>query len=403
VVAFGGRSNPYVPVIDPTNSAAMKAIPDIAFFNNVYPHMGSFDAASFCAASQPGFSACRAMYQSLTPTQAMYSYLMQSGAPSWGSTMLQLDTSEAALGVTPYNSTVDPQGDGYVLFTKQNFQTLPTWVNWGNSHYHSLQVSVRKNAGIAIFSANYVYSKSIDNSSVAENTAEPTGTYFGGSLHGQLPNSFDVRAGRAVSDFDLHHNFNASVVVNLPFGRGGKFGANANRALNALIGGWELSGLARWRSGFPMSPTNGASAPLNIYDQALATLTQPASTSVTRNGQNGVPNLFTNPKVEFAQLQFTDPGQAGSRNVFRGPAYADLDLGVYKSFQMPWKESHRLQFRVTAFNTLNSVNFATIGDVRDTGGFILDMDSPSTFGQITSTAGPRGGAREMEFAVRYQF
>jgi Carboxypeptidase regulatory-like domain len=403
VVAFGGRSNPYIPVIDPKNAAALKAIPDIPYFNNVYPNMAAFDAASFCTPSQPGSVACRAMYQSLTPTQAMYSYLMQSGAPSWGTTMLQLDTSEAALGVTPYNSTLDPQGDGYVLFTKQNFQTLPTWVNWGNSHYHSLQVSVRKNAGPAIFSANYVFSKSIDNTSVAENTAEPTGTYFGGSLHGALPNSFDPGAGRAVSDFDLRHNFNASLVVNLPFGRGGKIGVHANRALNAVIGGWELSGLVRWRSGFPMSPTNGSSAPLNIYDQALATLTQSESTSLTKNGVNGVPNLFTNPSAVFAQLQFTDPGQAGSRNVFRGPAYADLDLGVYKTFRMPWKDSHQLQFRASAFNTLNSVNFASAGDVRDTGGFILDLDSPSTFGQITNTAGPRGGAREMEFGVRYQF
>jgi hypothetical protein len=364
--------------------------------------MAAFDVASFCNPSQPGFSACQGTYQSLTPTQAFYSYIMQNSAPSWSSALNQLDTSPASLGVTPYSPTLDPQGDGFVLFTKQ-FQTLPTWVNWAHSDYHSLQVSVRKNVGWAIFSANYVFSKSIDNISIAENTTETTGTFFGGARTGMIPNPFDVRASRAVSDFDLRHNFNTSWVVSLPFGRGAKIGAHISPVLNALIGGWELSGLARWRSGFPQSPTNGANSPLNLYDQALATLTQPVQTSIVRNGRNGVPNMFSNPSAVFALLQFTDPGQVGSRNVLRGPAYADLDLGVYKTFRMPWKESHRLQFRVTAYNALNSVNFASVGDVRDTGGFIYDADSPSTFGQLTNTSGPRGGAREMEFAVRYQF
>jgi hypothetical protein len=403
VVVFGGRSNPYVPAVDPTNSAAMKAaITDIPYFNNTFPNMAAFDVATFCNPSQPGFSACQGTYQSLTPTQAFYSYIMQNSAPSWSSALNQLDTSPASLGVTPYSPTLDPQGDGFVLFTKQ-FQTLPTWVNWAHSDYHSLQVSVRKNVGWAIFSANYVYSKSIDNISIAENTTETTGTFFGGARTGMIPNPFDVRASRAVSDFDLRHNFNTSWVVSLPFGRGAKIAAHISPALNALIGGWELSGLARWRSGFPQSPTNGANSPLNLYDQALATLTQPVQTSIVRNGRNGVPNMFSNPSAVFALLQFTDPGQVGSRNVLRGPAYADLDLGIYKTFRMPWKESHRLQFRVTAYNALNSVNFASVGDVRDTGGFIYDADSPSTFGQLTNTSGPRGGAREMEFAVRYQF
>ena len=54
--------------------------------------------------------------------------------------------------------------------------------------------------------------------------------------------------------------------------------------MNALIGGWEISGLARWRSGFPLTVGNGFNYPTNWQRFALGTLTQPVSTSLTRNG-----------------------------------------------------------------------------------------------------------------------
>ena len=67
-----------------------------------------------------------------------------------------------------------------------------------------------------------------------------------------------------------------------------------------------------------------------------------------------------------------------------------------------------MQFRVTAFNVFNNVNFSAgapfaPGNVSGWNGLTLDPTSPSTFGQITQTAGPRGGAREMEMALRYEF
>jgi len=76
---------------------------------------------------------------------------------------------------------------------------------------------------------------------------------------------------------------------------------------------------------------------------------------------------------------------------------------------MPWGgERQRLQFRITAFNVFNQVNFTAgapwfPGNVTGSDGLSLDPTSPSTFGQITQTVGPRGGAREMETAIRYEF
>jgi hypothetical protein len=124
------------------------------------------------------------------------------------------------------------------------------------------------------------------------------------------------------------------------------------------------------------------------------------STNVTRNvpSQGGIPNLFSNPQAALADLTFTLPGLPGSRNSLTGPGYASLDMGAFKTFKL-WSEASNIQFRVTAFNVFNSVNFA------DTA-ISLDPTSPGTFGQITATtqgAFGRAFGRELEFAIRLSF
>jgi hypothetical protein len=158
----------------------------------------------------------------------------------------------------------------------------------------------------------------------------------------------------------------------------------------------------RWHSGFPESPANGFNFPTNFFLTASGTLTAPLSTHVTRNtgkvdgsGNPILPNLFSNPAAAQADVTFTLPGLPGSRNVLIGPAYAAVDAGINKSFNIT--ERQRLQFRVTAFNLFNSVNFsdATLS---------LDPTSPATFGTFTGTANQgQAFGRQMEFAVRYEF
>jgi len=395
------------------NVGALKAISSIPFFNNLLPNMPAFDAATLCNSSDPNLASCRAGYSSLTPTQAFYAYtVIKSGADpispggaSWSCALFALDTSPVpgAGGVpTPWNSTVDPQGDGFVLFQPQ-FSQIGAWTNWANSNYHSLQVTARKNVGFGTFAFNYVYSKSIDNDSSAENGDLLNPNVSNGTVQGLIQNPFDVGLNRAVSDFDLRHNFNGFMVFDLPFGKGRRFGNSANRLVDAMIGGWEITGAGRWRSGFPLSPGNGFNFPTNFFLTSDSTLTAPLHTSITRSepasgatvpSQAGTPNVFSNAAAAINDLTFTLPGFPGSRNTLRGPGYASLDAGVHKSFRL-WSESTRLQFRGTVFNAFNSVNFS---DLR---GITLDPTSPATFGQITSTASGRG--REMEFAVRFEF
>jgi hypothetical protein len=367
---------------NPNAPAGLTGIASIPFFNDMLPDMPAFTQA---------FYSKTAGYANLTPTQAFYAFMVRNAQQSWSCALFALDTLPSPGGLpSPWNTTVDPERNGLVLFQPQ-FQTIAGWGNAGNSNYNSLQVSLRKNVGFAVFGANYVFSKSIDNTSAASNQDLIPGQ---NELGGLIQDPFNLRSGRALSDFNLKHNFNGYWVVGLPFGRGKKFASSANRLVDAAIGGWELTGAARWHSGFPFSPGNGFNFPTNFFLTTPGTLIAPLQTSIQRNGPSGVPNIFSNAAAALADVAFTAPGLPGSRNVLTGPAYASTDVGLDKTFRMPWSERQNIQFRVTAYNVFNSVNF---------NGFNIDPTSPGTFGNFTSTAGPRGGAREMEFAVRYTF
>jgi hypothetical protein len=305
---------------------------------------------------------------------------------------------------SPWNNTVDPQRNGLVLF-QQQFQSLPGWTNFGNSNYHSLQLSVRRNMKNATVAVNYVWSKSIDNDSSGENADfANTGNGGGGTLTGLIQNPFNLRFGRSLSDFDLRHNLNGNWTVNLPFGRGQHFLGNTNHIVDALVGGWQVVGTFRFHTGFPTGITNGFNFPTNFFLTTPGTITPGLSTDVTTVGSNkatsgaakgkGIPNLFANSAAAYAFANYTLPGLPGTRNFLRGPAYTDTDMGVNKTFKMPYNEKHSIQLRVQAFNIFNQVNFS---------GFTANPDAPATFGNFSATAGPRGGAREMEFAARYQF
>jgi hypothetical protein len=259
-----------------------------------------------------------------------------------------------------------------------------------------------------VVDANYVFSKSIDDGSAAENADLFMGE---GQVNGQIPNAFNVRAGRAVSDFNLKHNFSADWVYELPFGKGKWLGSGWSGVPNAIVGNWQFTGTLRWHSGFPLTPRNGFNYATNDFQPGPGTITGPLSTSVTKKDPNGVPNLFSDPAQAYAQVGFTLPGSAGSRNQIFGPSYFDTDMGLAKSFKMPGKEKQILQFRIEAFNAFNNVNFgSTAGQFSSTfpGATSpidqFDVSAPvSTFGNLYATAGPRGGAREVQVAIRFDF
>jgi hypothetical protein len=239
---------------------------------------------------------------------------------------------------------------------------------------------------------NYTWSKSIDLGSTTE----------GGSFAGFIINTFNPSQMRGVSSYDTTHSVNANFVYQLPFGRGKKFGNNMNRFLDAVVGGWEITGLYRQTSGLPFTVINGQRWPTNWNLGGNATPNgQPIPAVVSTGNATGIagPNLWQDPAAAFAAFREDFAGESGGRTNLRGAGLFDIDSGVYKSFTMPWSEHQKLTFRWESYNLTNSVRFdpaSGAGSGNSTSSTLIS----SSFGKLTTTL---GNSRQMQFALRFNW
>lgn len=280
---------------------------------------------------------------------------------------------------------------GPYTFVDPQFAALYAWRSIGTASYNALQVTFRKRPTHGLqFDFNYTYSHSIDISSDANRvTAE-------GGLGGQVIDPWNLNALRGSSDFDLRHQFNANWVAELPFGRGRRFGSTAHGFVEAVIGGWQLTGLARWTTGFPIGVGNGAEWPTNWQLSGYATQIAPVSTVGASKNSDGTVNIFGSTAASQAALASyvpDMPGQVGARNSLRGGGFAGLDTGLDKRWRMPWSEKQSLQFRWEVYNALNLTRF-------DVQSLNLSITNGANFGTYT---GLLTNPRVMQFALRFEF
>lgn len=290
------------------------------------------------------------------------------------------------------------------LRPNQQFSTITYLDSGGDSYYHALQVTVRKRfeAGL-LFGLAYTFSKSIDDQSV-----DPVGSSSGGGLsntNSRTPaDTRNWRNERALSDFNRTQTLTLNGVYELPFGRGKMFAGSAPGLVNQVIGGWSMNGIFTGMTGEPFSVRSGVLTS-NFSHQSRADLVAPKPSAELKS-KAGVagPVVFT----DAAAFAIPAPGGDGmGRNVFTGPGYWNLDLGLTKSF--PITEKLRLQLRAEAFNSLNHANFdhpqsASVGNTN-----ILS----SVFGQTCcATVAPPStqtiiqtgeSARVVQFALKMQF
>jgi hypothetical protein len=277
----------------------------------------------------------------------------------------------------------------YPMFSPQ-FSALAGWSSIGSGAYHGAQVTVRKRFTENLtFDLNYTYSKSYDLGSGGESS----GSFSGGFV----TNSWDTSQQYGWSSYDSRHSVNAFGIWKLPFGRGMRFGANMNRFLDAVIGGWQLSGTYRHNSGTPWSPSTGNVWPTNwqLSNPAMADGKPMPQTEIQKNalainGSSG-PNMFASPAESLSHFRQTFPGEYGTRGALRQPGYFNIDLGLYKSFKMPYNEGHAIQIRWETYNISNTVVFS--------GG----SGSMTNTGQWGVISGQSNSPRQMQFAFRYSF
>jgi hypothetical protein len=296
-----------------------------------------------------------------------------------GNPALCLSLSQPA-EVAPGSSTCGPYGENgsYTSASAQVFQGTRNiglgsgpalYGNYGattaqrtiaNSNYNALQTNLRYAGKRTELLFAYTYAKSIDQASNV----------------GEQLNPFDLRATRAISSWDMRHNFVATYTYDLPFER--LFG-RANR----LTQGWSISGTTRFATGFPVT----------LYDDSDNSLLGTLGNGVNNNLLDtpqftaGPLEINTNPrngKSEFNTSLFHPEalGQLGNapRRFFYGPGINNFDIQLTKNLLLT--ESKSLDFRVEAFNAFNHAQFygsaAVDGEVNDT-----------RFGTIVSAADPR--------------
>jgi hypothetical protein len=275
-------------------------------------------------------------------------------------------------------------------FFDDQWSSLYAWRSTGNSAYHGLQLTLRHAMSSGLqFDFNYTFSKSIDIGSNAERINEFEGFGFGS----QVINSWAPNQLRAVSDFDTKHQINANWVYEVPFGRGRHFGSGVGKIADALIGGWGLSGIAHWTSGFPFSMGAGAGWPTNWQLQGQAVQTgKPGKIGVFLDS-SGNPNMFKDTTQASGAFRFPFPGESGQRNELRGPGFFEIDTGLSKTWKIT--EMQHAKFAWEVFNVTNSVRFDA---AQSSNQFALSFGNFGAYSSPTLTK-----PRVMQLSLRYEF
>ncbi len=274
-----------------------------------------------------------------------------------------------------------------------NFGPVSNILTISQSFYNAFQLSVERRFYQGLqFQAAYTLSKSIDDVSGPYPTDWTTDPAV-------PPNSFNLKANRAISSFDHTHAFVFNFTYELPYGQNKRFGANASGVAKAIFGDWSVSSISSFETGNPFTVLLG-------FDRCQ-TVDPPCRPNVVPSSLRilGDPSKWYDP----AGFQLQSAGFLGnaSRNVLRGPGFASVDFALSKNFHL--SERLRLEFRTELFNIINHPNFASPNNTRDpTGaggrGDVVFADPSGVpvgnAGTIFSTVTP---SRQIQFGLKLAF
>jgi outer membrane receptor protein involved in Fe transport len=246
----------------------------------------------------------------------------------------------------------------------------------GMGNYHAFQTKLERRFTSGFYALNsFTWSKAIDNAS--------------GHLEAQngdnsRVNFRDIRSDKGLSSYDQPFNNTTSFVWDLPFGRGRKFGSDVAPVVDALLGGWRLTGINTMTSG---TPINLNYSPSSLQSVSSAPTYRPNVTGSLYPSEKTITNYFDKNNI-VAPTDVSKPFGNAGRNSARSHGFYQADLGLHKDFKL-FREQNKLEFRAEFFNIFNKTNFGPANSGR----------SSSAFGTISSTY----PARQIQFGLKLHF
>jgi hypothetical protein len=291
-----------------------------------------------------------------------------------------------------------------------NFTDILTESNAGFLTYNALQTKLERQFSNGLFLINsFTWSRGINNSS-ADLEAQ--------NGDGAVVNIANPAGDRGPSGYNQPYNDTTSIIADLPFGRGKRWGSSAPAWQQQAFGGWQITGINTVSAGVPIDLTYTASTNQVVSTTSSVYSLRPNLTGSTQavygtslvKGASSLAGFFkpstpvsaTNSVVPAVSVPSPTQlfGNAG-RNDLRGPDFGQLDL-AHKRFAL-LTDRQTLEFRIEAFNVLNATNYisptSNIGTVNSTNGTFTPNASFGTFSGSTSVF----PSRQVQLALRLAF
>jgi hypothetical protein len=273
--------------------------------------------------------------------------------------------------------------------SNNGFFFAPTILNAndvGSAKYDSLQIKAEtKSARHGIYALlGYTYSKTYDSG-----YSDGLGTGIG-APYWPLPGS--NKADWSLSQINLNHQLTASVIYDLPFGRGKAFGSTWSGPVNAIAGGWEVDVIERALSGFPVFVVDSNNQSNVFFQQNSSNQNRPDMTCNPESSHHSLTQWFNT-----SCFQAPVAGELGNapRAPVSGPRFVNTDFSAIKNFAI--RENMKVQFRAEFFNLFNHAQFG-LPNADIAAGY--QQANASTFGVINSTV---NNPRVIQFALKLNF
>jgi hypothetical protein len=257
-----------------------------------------------------------------------------------------------------------------------------------HQNYNSLQAQMqgRLNHGLS-YQLSYTWSRCMTNSQ----------GFWGEAGQSSAPsawwqNTYNPSGENGACYYNVKGVFTGYVIYELPFGRGKQFGANMNRAADAVVGGWKVSVMPTFRGGFPLTlSSNDDHSETNSFQNRPNCIAPPHVLHKQPIGNGFYGYRWFDP----ASYQEPSTGYFGNCSVSSvyGPGEQNIDASLAKIFSIT--EHQNLEFRAEFINAFNH----TILDAPSNGGIDITNPDGGTIGQINKSE----GARNIQFALKYNF